>query len=392
MQFQADVLGRPVVVPEVSETTALGAAYLAGVGTGQWTVDDVQSLWREAARYEPRMGEDERESLLAHWRRAVERSRGWAAGIKPETPVTAPARGVATPVREAPGLHRPPPGRVLHEVPRARAHAAARTGSTAWRGSSSRRRSSSLYRYRAIDVSNVPERGPVLLAPNHFSYLDHFFVAVLLRREVQFMAKSQLFKPPVLDFIINHGGTFPVRRGQRDEEAFITAHSIFDRGGTVLMYAEGGRQRTKELGQPKPGLGRLALESGVPVVPVAIHGSQHAREAKHGVIPKVTVQFGAPVRVRADRASFARALAGGRGAGLRPRAHDVRGAHASRAAAACSRASAGSAAKARPSPASVLRLFLRTCQLTVISATLVPCVVRQLHLDRELDLAVGVEP
>ena len=81
------------------------------------------------------------------------------------------------------------------------------------------------------------------------------------------MAKSQLFRPPLLDFILTHGGTFPVRRGQRDEEAFITAHSILDRGGTVLMYAEGGRSRSKRLGEPKPGLGRLALESGVPVVP-----------------------------------------------------------------------------------------------------------------------------
>jgi 1-acyl-sn-glycerol-3-phosphate acyltransferase len=153
-----------------------------------------------------------------------------------------------------------------------------------------------LYRYRAIDVSNVPETGPVLLAPNHFSFWDHFFVAVLLRREVQFMAKSQLFKPPALDFILTHGGTFPVRRGQRDDEAFITAHSILRRGGVVLMYAEGGRSRSKELGQPKPGLGRLALESGVPVVPVAIHGSEHVREAKRGVMPKVTVQFGEPLR------------------------------------------------------------------------------------------------
>ena len=59
------------------------------------------------------------------------------------------------------------------------------------------------------------------------------------------MAKSQLFKPPVIDFIINHGGVFPVRRGQRDEEAFITAHTIFDRGGMVLMYAEGGRSRSE---------------------------------------------------------------------------------------------------------------------------------------------------
>ena len=80
MQFQADVLGCPVVVPEVSETTALGAAYLAGVGTGAWTLDDVRALWREAARYEPRMEAAERDSLLDGWRRAVERSRQWASG------------------------------------------------------------------------------------------------------------------------------------------------------------------------------------------------------------------------------------------------------------------------------------------------------------------------
>jgi 1-acyl-sn-glycerol-3-phosphate acyltransferase len=152
-----------------------------------------------------------------------------------------------------------------------------------------------LYRFRAIDVGNVPEDGPVLIAPNHFSFWDHFFVAVLLRREVHFMAKSQLFKPPVIDFIINHGGVFPVRRGQRDEEAFITAHTIFDRGGMVLMYAEGGRSRSGKLGQPKPGIGRLALESGAPVVPVAIHGSEKVRQARRGILPKVTVQFGKPV-------------------------------------------------------------------------------------------------
>ena len=77
MRFQADVLGVPVVVPEVSETTALGAAYLAGVATGAWTEEDVRAMWREAARYEPRMGEDERETLLDGWHRALERARGW---------------------------------------------------------------------------------------------------------------------------------------------------------------------------------------------------------------------------------------------------------------------------------------------------------------------------
>ena len=78
MRFQADVLGVPVVVPEVSETTALGAAYLAGVATGTWSESDVRSLWREAARYEPRMPAAQRDELLAGWRRALDRSRGWA--------------------------------------------------------------------------------------------------------------------------------------------------------------------------------------------------------------------------------------------------------------------------------------------------------------------------
>jgi glycerol kinase len=78
MQFQADVLGAEVVVPEIAETTALGAAYLAGIATGRWTVDEVRGMWREEARYRPRMGDDERRALLAGWRRALERARGWA--------------------------------------------------------------------------------------------------------------------------------------------------------------------------------------------------------------------------------------------------------------------------------------------------------------------------
>jgi glycerol kinase len=80
MQFQADVLGAPVVVPEVAETTALGAAYLAGIATGLWTAEQVREMWREAAAFEPRMPETEREELIGRWREAVERARGWARG------------------------------------------------------------------------------------------------------------------------------------------------------------------------------------------------------------------------------------------------------------------------------------------------------------------------
>jgi glycerol kinase len=78
MQFQADLLGRPLVVPEVAETTALGAAYLAGIATGAWTFEQTGAMWREAVRYEPRMETDERETLIEGWRRALERARGWA--------------------------------------------------------------------------------------------------------------------------------------------------------------------------------------------------------------------------------------------------------------------------------------------------------------------------
>jgi glycerol kinase len=75
MQFQADVLGVPVVLPEIAETTALGAAYLAGVGVGLWTVSDVADGWRERLRYEPRMNDEERLELLAGWDDALARTR-----------------------------------------------------------------------------------------------------------------------------------------------------------------------------------------------------------------------------------------------------------------------------------------------------------------------------
>jgi glycerol kinase len=78
MQFQADVLDAPVIVPEIAETTALGAAYLAGIATGTWTQEQVGEMWREAVRYEPNMDGPERDELLACWQRALERAGGWA--------------------------------------------------------------------------------------------------------------------------------------------------------------------------------------------------------------------------------------------------------------------------------------------------------------------------
>jgi 1-acyl-sn-glycerol-3-phosphate acyltransferase len=152
------------------------------------------------------------------------------------------------------------------------------------------------FRARAIDAQKVPAAGPVIIAPNHFSFMDHFFAGAFIRRRVNFMAKSQLFVPP-MQWIYTHGGVFPVRRGHQDEEAFETANGILGRGGAIVMYSEGGRSRTGMLSeQPKRGIGRLALQSGAPVVPVAIYGSSHVRNWKRLQFPKVTVRYGDAIR------------------------------------------------------------------------------------------------
>jgi 1-acyl-sn-glycerol-3-phosphate acyltransferase len=153
-----------------------------------------------------------------------------------------------------------------------------------------------LWRVRAIGAENVPRHGALILAPNHFSQMDHLFIGLyLLRRKIRFMAKSQIFGPPVLTYVFKHGGVFPVRRGHHDEEAFKTAFELLRQEEMLLIYAEGGRSRSGRLGEPKAGIGRLALESGAPIVPVAVHGSAAARRWKRFVFPKITVQYGEPL-------------------------------------------------------------------------------------------------
>ena len=149
-----------------------------------------------------------------------------------------------------------------------------------------------LYRPRCAGADRV--RAPAIVAPNHFSYLDPFFVAICLPHKVRFMGKSELFESP-LRLLLPHLGAFPVRRGEGDEETFRTANAILAQGGVVVMYPEGGRSPAGELGDPKPGVGRLALESGAPVVPAAIVGSEEIRTGWRPRFPSVSVRFGEPI-------------------------------------------------------------------------------------------------
>ena len=284
MQFQADLLGVPVVVPEVSETTAMGAAFLAGVATGVWSEDDVRAMWREGARYEPSMADSTREtSSTAGTRRSRARR------------VTKARETGSHRLGEGTGLQGPASGRALRPLPRAYAEPPARTGCTSSCAScsrptcccsSARARSTPTRCPRTGRRSSPPTTSPSSTTSSSRSTCGARCTSWPSRSCSRSRCSSST----------RHGGVFPVRRGHQDEEAFKTAHAVLARGDIVVMYCEGGRSRSGELGEAKPGIGRLALESGAPVVPAAIAGSERARNWKKGQFPKVTVQFGDPVR------------------------------------------------------------------------------------------------
>jgi 1-acyl-sn-glycerol-3-phosphate acyltransferase len=124
---------------------------------------------------------------------------------------------------------------------------------------------------------NIPKKGPVILAANHRSFLDPFLVGCLVRRPVYFVAKKELFDKRWQGWVLNRLGAFPIKRGESDEESMATARAVLERGGALVIFPEGTRIRKGGLGHPKRGVGRLALETGAPVVPIAILGSDRAR-------------------------------------------------------------------------------------------------------------------
>ena len=133
-----------------------------------------------------------------------------------------------------------------------------------------------LFRVRRLGREHIPD-GPVILASNHRSFLDPFIVGICLRRPVYFVAKSELFENRLVGWFLNCLGAFPVRRGEADEHSMQTALALLGRGEAVVIFPEGTRQRTGPLRDPKRGVGRLALESGAPVVPIAVSGTERVR-------------------------------------------------------------------------------------------------------------------
>ncbi len=148
-----------------------------------------------------------------------------------------------------------------------------------------------LFRIKVEEAGNVPNSGPVVLCSNHISWWDPVLVAGATRRPIHFMGKIELFRYPVLGWILNHIHAFPVARGKPDLSAIRDSIAVLKDGEVLGIFPEGTRQRGKEaLGEMHPGAALVALRTGSPVVPVAIRG-------KYAFRGTVTVLFGEPMKL-----------------------------------------------------------------------------------------------
>jgi len=151
------------------------------------------------------------------------------------------------------------------------------------------------FRLARIGREHVPESGGVIFCANHRSFLDPFVIAMIARRPMYYVAKRELFEHRLLAWLLGALGAFPVNRGAADQDMLATAKAILERGDAVLIFSEGTRIRPGALGRPKRGVGRLALETGVPVVPVAVIGTEAVRRGWRIRPHKVRVRVGSPL-------------------------------------------------------------------------------------------------
>jgi 1-acyl-sn-glycerol-3-phosphate acyltransferase len=153
------------------------------------------------------------------------------------------------------------------------------------------------FRMHISGADCIPAEGAAIVAPNHKSFWDSFFIAVCTRRHVRFMAKTELIEARYGRLLVRLGA-FPVRRGQADEDALETARTVLRQGGLLALFPEGTRVRDPDnLGHPRRGAGRLALETGAPLVPCAITGTEKIFRGGLPVPRRVQVAFSPPIAV-----------------------------------------------------------------------------------------------
>src|SRR4051812_2294402 len=152
------------------------------------------------------------------------------------------------------------------------------------------------FRMSRIGRDHIPADGPIIFAANHRSFLDPFVIATMARRPMYYVAKKELFRNRLSAWFLNALGAFPIERGTGDQDSMATARAILERGDCVLIFPEGTRVRPGPLGNAKRGVGRLALETGAPVVPVAVIGTENIRRGWRIRPHKVRIRAGRAVR------------------------------------------------------------------------------------------------
>lgn len=153
------------------------------------------------------------------------------------------------------------------------------------------------FSYRAWDVENVPQEGPVILASNHASFLDPPLVGIALRRAVWYLARRSLLQWPILGPIFPSLNVIPVERDGNDRSALKQIIKLLESGEGVVLFPEGTRSPNGKLQRGQPGIGLLIAKTQAPVVPVRIFGSFEAFP-KNARIPRavpINVRFSTPV-------------------------------------------------------------------------------------------------
>ena len=147
------------------------------------------------------------------------------------------------------------------------------------------------FRIKVTGAEHIPREGPAIIAPNHKNFLDPFFIGIATRRHVRYMAKAELLKG-FRGWLFLRLGAFPVRRGGADAQALDTARAILNAGGVVVVFPEGTRVEAADgLGSPRYGAGRLAIETGAPLVPAAITGTSHLWRGALPRLKRVQIAF-----------------------------------------------------------------------------------------------------
>ena len=159
------------------------------------------------------------------------------------------------------------------------------------------------FRLSVVGADRVPREGRLLLASNHLSVLDPALIGSVMPRELDYMAKTELFRIPGFGALIRRLNAHPVDRSGSDSAALRLALRLLGDGRAVLVFPEGTRGVEGHLQPARPGAGMLAALSGAPVVPVYVQGSGRALP-RGAVLPRparVTVTFGAPIRFVRER-------------------------------------------------------------------------------------------